>query len=124
MLSSNFDNKLLQRFALEMSCYDCSIKYVHGKTNVVADFMSRQVKWSTYDSDTDIITEHNKGTTINIINSQATNNDELTKSYEAPQTIPVTTPENLVSIDMKKEQELKLNPKRKVKWQLKFTNIG
>ena len=31
-------------------------------------------------------------TTINDINSQAINHDELTQSYEAPQTIPVTTP--------------------------------
>ena len=66
--------------------------------------MSRQVKGSIFDSDTDILTEHIKETPINVIDSQAINHDELAKSYEAPQTITVTTPENLVSIEMKKNR--------------------
>ena len=78
-------------------------------------YQAKLMQQLTFDSDTDIITEHNKGTTINVINSQAINHDELTKSYEAPQTIPVTTPENSDSIYMKKEQELYLYLKKLIK---------
>lgn len=41
LLTGNFENKFIQRIALELGQYNCDIQYWPGAKNIVADFLSR-----------------------------------------------------------------------------------
>ena len=109
LLESPMKNKKIQMWALNISCYNCTINYIPGPQNVMADLLSRlpegdnQVSESKEDS---VEPEINDNTLeINAINSSRFNPKQFA-SYQHPARKELEKPDTqLEGFDMVGEQE-------------------
>ena len=101
LLTSNFDNKMLQRYALDISCYDCTIEYIPGKQNQVADVLSRAVGTSSCDDDSD----DNKVVHVSVINNTSLNAKQLVDGPNHVTNIEYDIPTQIGTLNMVEEQQ-------------------
>lgn len=105
LLESPMQNRKVQSWALSIAGYDCTIEYIEGKNNVIADLLSRSPPDKDDGNETDLVPEVNDyALQVNVINSNEFQPKEFARGV--PPVSEETPRPTLEGFDIVKEQSL------------------